>query len=114
MPTRNPALSTSVVGSVGLYYKDVDEALSYSVDVSSLLGENETVDIGSVVVTFDPSDPTIDVTVAPTAASIVIYIDVGGTNHMTYEFAIQFDSDLGNRYVDYFRMNVKDRVYKKC
>lgn len=113
MAQRNPAISSLVVGNVSLYYKDLNEAFTYSVGLSGLLAAGETVDIDSVIVTVAPNDLSIDFSSMADETSITIYVDVGGTEHETYEFTILFDSNLGNSYVDYMRMSVK-QVYKTC
>ena len=113
MTQRNPAINSLVVGNVALYYKDLNEALTYSVGLSGLLAAGETVDINSVGVTVAPNDLSVDFSFMADTTNITIYVDVGGTEHETYEFTILFNSDLGNSYVDYMRMSVK-QVYKKC
>lgn len=113
MPTRNPALSSQIVGKVNLRYKDVLESMTYSVDVSALLADNEEVDPLTIVVTVAPDDPQLDYSYIGDSSSVTVYIEEGGTIHKTYEFTIQFDSNLGNPYVDYMRCNVK-QVYKEC
>jgi hypothetical protein len=113
MAARNPALSTAIVGRVSLYYKDVEEALTYNVDVTRLLGVGEEVDPGTVTSTVTPVDVSLDHSVVADASNITLYVDQGGTVNQTYEFQITFDSTLGNPYVDYVRVSIKT-VYKQC